>query len=353
MDLLNRIKEKEAQNFFTPKQKASVNKALKAIEEIQGKIDKNIKLLETKRAGNERFLGRDGRKRLSDQIKQLDEIIRFNNGVESLKNDRRFKHKRYEKIRVELNRREVNEFATFDADGKRIDGFETPPNLYTDSFVYKALVTPFKKAMQSKVLPEISKNKFFKLASDLGMELMAHKMGKSLGQSVHTKSAVRQGEYVQAHDKLRSLYAEHTGKNNNYMDYDFNKKGYHQWLSDTYKRIIKDEPLSELDKKVKTVVDEFMERWEKRLRDVGIIGDIPNIERSIIKKSERLIVATDNLRDVVIGGANRDQRVAANALASDARSILQGGTWRLFAIDICNFSLVKTSEAASKSFCQL
>ena len=321
VDLLNKIKEKEAQNFFTSKQKAAVNKALKTIDEIQVKIDKNIKLLETKRAGNEKFLGTEGRRRISNEIAKLDDIIRFNNGVESLKKDKIFKYKRYEMIRAELNRREVNEFATFDADGKRVDGFKTPPNLYTDSFIYKALVTPFKKAMQSKILPEISKDKFFKLASDLGMELMAHKMGKSLGQSVHTKASIRQGEYVVAHDKLRSLYAEHTGKNNVYLDVDLNKKGYHQWLTDTYKRILKDQPLSELDKKVKTVVDEFMERWEKRLRDVGIIGDIPNLERSIVRKSERLIIATRNLENVVRRGASEDEMVAANALRNDALSI--------------------------------
>ena len=58
---------------------------------------------------------------------------------------------------------------------------------------------------------------------------------------------------------------------------------------------MKDEPLSELDKKVKTVVDNFMERWEQRLRDVGIIGDIENLQRSVIKKAERLINATNNL----------------------------------------------------------
>jgi len=324
VDLLNRIKEKEAQNFFTPRQKASVNKALKSIDEIQAKINNNIRLLETKREGNERFLGTTGRRRIQDEIAKLDDIIRFNNGVESLRNDRRFVHRRYEKIRAELNRREVNEFATFDAEGKRIDPFKLPPNFYTDSPIFKALVTPFKKAMQSDILPELSKSKFYKLAADLGMQLMGHKMGKSLGQSVNTKSAIRQGEYVKAHDQLRQLYAEHTGKNNNYIDVDFNKKGYHEWLSSTYTRILKDERLSPLDKKVKTIVDDFMERWEKRLRDVGIIGDIPNLERSIIKKSERLIVATDNLKDVVRRGANQDEMTAADALANDARSILQG-----------------------------
>jgi len=325
VELLNKIKAKEAQNFFTPKQRSSVNKALKTINEIQAKIGRNVRLLETKREGNERFLGTRGRQQLQNEIAKIDDILRFNSGVQSLRNDRQFAQQRYEKIRAELNRREVNEFATFDADGKRVDPFKLPPNLYTDSFIYKALVTPFKKALQSNILPEISKNKFYKLAADLGMQLMGHKMGKSMGQSVNTKSAVRQGEYVMAHDKLRQLYAEHTGKNNNYIDVDFNKKGYHEWLSSTYTRVLKDEPLSELDKKVKTVVDDFMERWEKRLRDVGIIGDIENLQRSVIKKAERLINATNNLRDVVRRGANQDEMTAANALANDARSILEGG----------------------------
>jgi hypothetical protein len=322
--LLENIKAKEAQQFFTAKQKASINKSLKTIKEIQSKIDRNIGMLQSKRQGNIKFLGDAKRQQIRNEIAKLSDIISHNNSIIAMMKDRRDVKARYDKINAELNRREVNEFATLDADGKRVDGFKLPPNLYTDNFIYKTLVTPIKKAFQSKILPEISKYKFFKLGADLGMDLVANKLGKTFGQSVWTKSAVKHGEYAQAHDQLRGLYSEHTGKNQVYMDYDFQKKGYHEWLEDTYKRILKDEPLTELDKKVKTVVDKFMERWEKRLRDVGIIGDIANLEKSIIKKSERIIQYTTKLKDVTARGANSEQFQIARSLEQDAINLLTG-----------------------------
>ncbi len=324
VELLQKIQAKEAQQFFTAKQKASINKSLKTIKEIQNKIDRNIDMLKSKRQGNVKFLGDARRKQIRDEIAKLTDIISHNNSITTLVKDRRDVKGRYDKITAELNRREINEYATFDADGKRVDGFKLPPNLYTDSIIYKALVTPIKKTFQSKIIPEISKNKFFKLAADMGQNLVANKLGKTFGQSIHTKSVMRQGEYAQAHDQLRGLYAEHTGKNQNYMDIDFQKKGYHEWLEGTYTRILKDEPLSELDKKVKTVVDKFMERWEKRLRDVGIIGDVPNLERSVIKKSERIIQYTRKLKDITGRGANDEQFQIAKSLEQDALSILTG-----------------------------
>ena len=324
VNLLESIKAKEAQQFFTAKQKASINKSLKTIKEIQNKINRNIAILKSKKQGNEKFLGDTKRKQIRDEINKLTDIISHNNSIITLIKDKQDVTSRYDKIKTELNRREVNEFATLDADGKRVDGFKLPPNFYTDSVIYKGLVTPIKKAFQSKILPEISKYKFFKLGADLANDLVANKLGKTFGQSVNTKSGVRHGEYAQAHDQLRGLYSEHTGKNQVYLDYDFQKKGYHEWLEDTYKRILKDEPLTELDKKVKTVVDKFMERWEKRLRDVGIIGDIPNLEKSIIQKSERIIQYTKKLKDVTARGSNDEQFQIARTLEQDALSLLTG-----------------------------
>ena len=322
--LLESIKSKEANQFFTPSQKKAVTNSLNAIKKIQQSLDKNINLLQTKRQGNVKFLGDQGRKLLRQRIDGLNEIIKHNNKILAVQGDIRAKAKDYENVTAELNRREVNEFATFDAEGKRVDGFRLPANIYTDSFIYKALVTPIKKTFQSKIIPEITKNKFFKLASDMGMNLVANKLGKTFGQSVHTKSAVRQGEYVQAHDQLRSLYAKHTGKNQVYIDVDLQKKGYHQWLESTYKRILEGKRLSPLDKEVKSVVNEFMQRWEARLRDVGIIGDEANIQRSIVSKSQRLIEYTRKLNNIVQKAATEQQSNIANVLVQDAVNILRG-----------------------------
>ena len=134
-----------------------------------------------------------------------------------------------------------------DADGVPVDKYKLEPNWYTNNFVYKALVTPMKKVFQSE-LPLAIKRNFSKLANDAGLTQVAAKLGDTLGMSVYTRAAVRNGEYVKAHDALRQLYSEHTGKNRNIIDIDFQKKGYHQWLEDTYTRILKQEPLSDLDK---------------------------------------------------------------------------------------------------------
>ena len=323
-DLLNKIKSKEANEFFTPAQKSTVTKSLNAIKKIQKTIDDNITLLRTKGEGNRKFMGNKVRKFVRDQITKLQDIVSHNNKIMTLRTDLIRKARDYENVTQELNRREVNEFATFDAEGKRVDGFQLPKNLYTDNIIYKALVTPIKKTFQSKIIPEITKNKFFKLAADMGQNLVANKLGKTFGQSVNTKAAVRQGEYVQAHDKLRMLYAKHTGKNQVYIDVDFQKKGYHAWLEDTYKRILKQEKLSALDKEVKSVVDDFMTTWEKRLKDVGIIGDIDNIQRTIASKSQRLIEYTRKLEDIVGKSGSEAEINVASTLVQDAVNILRG-----------------------------
>ena len=99
--------------------------------------------------------------------------------------------------------------------------------------LYKFVPTPLKAAIQSKILPNLSKLKFLRLAGDNANNLVAHKHNVTLGSSVNTKAIRRNGEYVKAHDQLRQLYAEHTGKNQVYLDYDFQKIGYGQLLEDT------------------------------------------------------------------------------------------------------------------------
>ena len=98
-------------------------------------------MLQSKRQGNIKFLGDAKRQQIRNEIAKLSDIISHNNSIIAMMKDRRDVKARYDKINAELNRREVNEFATLDADGKRVDGFKLPPNLYTDNFIYKTLVS--------------------------------------------------------------------------------------------------------------------------------------------------------------------------------------------------------------------
>jgi hypothetical protein len=85
----------------------------------------------------------------------------------------------------------------------------------------------------------------------------------------------------------------------NVMDIDFQKKGYHEWLEDTYSRVLKQEKLSDLDKRVKTIVDDFMNRWEKRLRDQGLIGSSQHFTVKITQENIRLQNYVKKLREIL------------------------------------------------------
>ena len=329
LKFLNEIKSKEANKFFSAKQRTAINKLLNKIKSIQNQINKNKRLLKTKQEGNEVFLGRQRVKEIQNNIDELDDIIQKNNQFEALRNQFSTEKNDFAKLTNELKIREINESAIKDAEGNVI---EDALNLHSDNWfgkiymetLYKAVPTPLKSAIQSKILPNLSKLKFLRLAGDNANNLVAHKHNVTLGSSVNTKAVRRNGEYVKAHDKLRQLYAEHTGKNQVYLDYDFQKRGYGQWLEDTYTKILKQEPLSDLDKKVKSVVDNFMKTWEQRLRKQGIIGDIPNLTKQVFQLELRLINQARNLKDIVSRGGDQFQINNAKIIEKDMEAIFRG-----------------------------
>ena len=298
IEFLKKIKDQEKQLFLTKKQTAMIKKQIKEVENAQVRIEKNKANLLNKQKGTKDIISEDKVKELQAENKILNEQIRANNNLDTVIKQESAMQDEIAKVNQELTIRRTEDEALLDADGVPIDKYKLQPNWYTDNFVYKALVTPMKKAFQSE-LPLTIKRNFSKLANDAGLTQIAHKLGDTLGLSVYTRAAVRNGEYVKAHDKLRQLYAEHTGKDRVILDYDFQKKGYHEWLEDTYSRVLKQEPLSELDKKVKTIVDDFMNTWEKRLRDQGLIGTTENLTARIVQENIRIQNYVKKLRQLL------------------------------------------------------
>ena len=294
IEFLKKIKDQEKQLFLTKKQTAMIKKQIKEVENAQVRIEKNKANLLNKQKGTKDIISEDKVKELQAENKILNEQIRANNNLDTVIKQESAMQDEIAKVNQELTIRRTEDEALLDADGVPIDKYKLQPNWYTD----KALVTPMKKAFQSE-LPLTIKRNFSKLANDAGLTQIAHKLGDTLGLSVYTRAAVRNGEYVKAHDKLRQLYAEHTGKDRVILDYDFQKKGYHEWLEDTYSRVLKQEPLSELDKKVKTIVDDFMNTWEKRLRDQGLIGTTENLTARIVQENIRIQNYVKKLRQLL------------------------------------------------------
>ena len=329
LDFLSQIKSKEANKFFTPKQKKAVNILIKKIEDAQKKIETNKKLLATKREGNIVFLGDKQIRVIQEDLEKVTEVIRKNNRLTSNYKQLSRWESDYQKTRNELKQRKINEDALYNAEGVLVNKYNLTSDtwygrLYLNSPLFKGVPTPVKYALQHKILPQLSKKKHIDLAGDNALNLEAHKHGEAISGSVNTKAIRRNGEYVKVHDKLRKLYSEHTGKNQVYLDYDFQKRGYHEWLENTYTKILKGESLSDLDKKVKSVTKEFWTMWEERARKQGIIGDSGSIKKSITKKELDIINYTKKLRDVVRKAATEFELENANIIIKDAESILTG-----------------------------
>ena len=287
LKFFNSLKEKQANQFFTPKQKAKVKDLTTRILNKHKYIAENYLQLRQKKEGSQDIISEKELNALKKEEAELLEQIRHNEAIKAMKKQEREMVSEIETVNQELSYRRTEDEALLDAEGVPVDKYKLEPNWYTNNFVYKAIVTPMKKVFQSE-LPLTIKRNFSKLANDAGLTQVAAKFGDILGMSVNTRSAVRNGEYVQAHDALRKLYAEHTGKNRKIIDIDFQKRGYHEWLENTYTKILKQKKLSELDKKVKNIVDDFMTTWEKRLRDQGLIGTTENITSRIALENIRL-----------------------------------------------------------------
>ena len=331
MNFLDSIIQKEKTYFLSKKQLQLVKKLKQEAVDAQGKIFLNKKKLQDKSKGTKELISDEQVRKIINENKLLDKRVRHNNAIETMRKQEKDMLTEINQVDKELSVRRTEDEALLDADGVPIDKYKLEPNWYTNNFVYKALVTPLKKVFQSE-LPLSIKRNFSKLANDAGLTQVAAKLGDTLGMSVYTRAAVRNGEYVKAHDALRKLYAEHTGKNRNIIDIDFQKKGYHEWLEDTYSRILKQDTLSELDKKVKTIVDDFMNRWEKRLREQGLIGTTENIRIRITQENIRLQNYSTKLKELL---ENEDLpiRNIVNEVDEEIKAFARGETQDLNIVD--------------------
>ena len=161
------------------------------------------------------------------------------------------------------------------------DPFNIDPNVWTNSWFFKGIPTAFKDALQGKY-PNAVKLMFVKLANDSGLRLVLNRYGVKAGSSVNQNKELRNGEWIAIHDKARKLYGEIYSKKGAVMDIDINKKQYHEWLDDIGKKYIQEEPLTENEKIVTTMIKDYFLKWGDDLESVGILGTKVSMEKKLL-----------------------------------------------------------------------
>ena len=239
---------------------------------------------------------------IRDLEKQIELGNKYNKTVEDLETNQRI----LSQIDAELSFRRVEQDAQLNTE--LADPVSLEKNWFTDSFLYKAIPTPLKVVLQDSKIPTIVKEAFVDLIGDSGMTLVKNKFGLATNNSVYQLAKIREGEWVATHDILRTIYSEQFGKNLYAMDIDLDdvvsrvrkRTTYHSWLESTYTKILKQEPLTDIEKRVKSQIDTFFQRWEKRLRDEGIIGSTSSIVKEIQKKQLRVFRDVKELQKLAV-----------------------------------------------------
>lgn len=197
-------------------------------------------------------------------------------------------------IKDELNVRNQTDIET---QTRGIDNpFNIDPNVWTNSWFYKGIPTSLKGALQGKY-PNAVKLMFVKLANDSGLRLVLNKFGLKAGSSVHQNKELRNGEWIAIHDKARKLYGEIYSKKGSVMDIDINKKEYVKWLDDIGLKYIKEETLTENEKIIATMVQDYFLKWGDELESVGILGSKVSMEKKLLSNQLKVEKKIKDIKD--------------------------------------------------------
>ena len=199
------------------------------------------------------------------------------------------------------------------------DPYRIMNSVYTDSFLYKAVTTPMKRALQSKY-PTLVKEKFVKSFSDSGIALALNSIGLPTPQSVFQRAAVSQAKWVRVHDQLLRIWQEDTGASDivkldiNLVDLKRRAKNavggaeatYNKWLQDlTEKSIRGSKDFSESELKAISAINDYFESAKVNLERVGLISTQDGVKAKI----ERLQAKIDQLnREKVVAEGRKTKR---------------------------------------------
>lgn len=176
-----------------------------------------------------------------------------------------------------------------DPDNPEFDA-EIADNIFTDTWLYKAVSTPMKRTLQESTLPNSVKLDALKLANDNGLLLAGNRQGKALDPSVYILAKLREGEMVQVYDDLLGIHAEASGLGRrDVLDYNPKRQDFEEWTEAVDRKAITGEKAADAyEEKAISRLNEFYNTWEKRLREEGLIGDTAYFKRSIEYKTKKI-----------------------------------------------------------------
>ena len=219
------------------------------------------------------------------------------------------------------------------------DPYRILPTRFTESIFYQAISTPLKRALQSN-FPSSVKQKFVQSFNDSGMALLLNSIGLREGPSVYQLSAVSNGRWVAAHDKIAKLWAEDINSNlTTRLDINItnlSKKAtrsedtFENWMTRVNeKRIKKDQNLSDAEAKAIAIIDEYFKDAELRLEEVGLLGTrkgvqkkIENLEAEIAALNTRLARVTNTKRGQLQRRMIEDRRERLESFLARERQVL-------------------------------
>lgn len=278
--------------------KAGLQEEMQMMRRLELMGDMTPEMIQTPRA--ERRFGNDSDEFLQEQINMFErsaaraeaEAIAYQNTPQQSQFSARADEQRAyaQVLKQEQGMRELEALGV-DLD----DPFRIMNSAYTDSFLYKAVTTPMKRALQSKY-PSNVKEAFVRSFGDSGIALALNSVGLPTPQSVHQRSAVNRGKFVRAHDELLKLWRSETNAATaNRLDIDLGMisrkmdnflggkdRTYKQWLTTVSEKRIKNaSDLTENEINAAAIIGKYFEDAQVRLEDVGLIGTSKGVNKRI------------------------------------------------------------------------
>jgi hypothetical protein len=169
--------------------------------------------------------------------------------------------------------------------------------------------TPIKRVLNSDNI-DFAKQTLLELINDSGILLNLHKLQKTIGPSIQQKAVIKNGEWVSVYQNLLKDWGDQIdidvkttlGVNaadmavrlENKISRGKGRQNFTDFLIEiNRKRMFGEEGITTAEKSAMVKVDKFFQKWEKRLRATGQIGDDITI-RKLIDNAELDIISLKN-----------------------------------------------------------
>jgi len=190
--------------------------------------------------------------------------------------------------------------------------FNMPSNVFTDSWLYTGVSTGMKRILRSKV-PQSVKLATIKLAGDSGILLKLNQYGMATPKSVYQYAQTRNGEWVKAYTDMMRQFGEHTKRGGSVVVADVNLSNFDgsfsAYLKEVNRKYINgDKPTTTAEKESIEALKAFYKTWEDRLKEVGMLGDVKRLQRSIVEKEQQLMEIQDKIDELESAFNNKQKQ---------------------------------------------